>query len=70
MTRMTGLPEEGEDIITTLVNNSLTTYVVVNGNINSDRFNTWLEKIPIIELPENSVIIMDNTALYQGRRLS
>lgn len=70
MTRMTGLPEEGEDIITTLVNNSLTTYVVVNDNINSDRFNTWLEKIPIIELPENSVIIMDNTALYQGRRLS
>ena len=55
-----------ENVIWALVNNSLTACGLVNGNVDSDTFNTWLEKILIPELPKNSVVIMDNAAFHKS----
>ena len=49
-----------------LVNNSLTACGTVNSNVDSDTFNTWLEKILIPELAKNSVIIMDNASFHKS----
>ena len=38
----------------------------MNGNVDSDTFNTWLEKILIPELPKNSVVIMDNASFHKS----
>ena len=57
-----------ENAIGALINNSLTACGIVNGNVDSDTFNTWLEKILVPELPENSVIIMDNASFHKGHR--
>ena len=57
-----------ENVIGALINNSLTACGIVDGNVDSDVFNTWLEKILIPELPENSVIIMDNAAFHKGHK--
>ena len=55
-----------ENVIGALVNNSLTACGTVNGNVDSDTFNTWLEEILIPELPKNSVVIMDNAAFHKS----
>ena len=57
-----------ENVIGALINNSLTACGIVNGNVDSDIFNTWLEKILVPELPKNSVIIMDNPAFHKDHR--
>ena len=49
-----------ENAIGALVNNSLIAFGTVNGNVDSDTFYTWLEKILIPKLPKKSVVIMDN----------
>ena len=38
----------------------------MQGNVDSDVFNTWLEKILIPELPQNSIVIMDNAAFHKN----
>ena len=40
----------------------------INGNVDSDTFNTWLEKILVPELPRNAVMILDNAAFHKGLR--
>lgn len=55
-----------ENIIGALINNSLTACGTVHGNIDSDTFNIWLEKILIPELPKNSVVIMDNASFHKS----
>ena len=55
-----------ENVIGALVNDSLTACGIVNGNVDSDTFNTWLEQILIPELPTNSVVIMDNAAFHKS----
>ena len=57
-----------ENVISALVNNSLTACGIVNGYVDSSTFNTWLEKILVPVLPENTVIIMDNAAFHKGHR--
>jgi len=55
-----------ENVIGALVNNSLIACGIVNGNVDSDTFNTWLEKILIPELPKKSVVIMDNASFHKS----
>ena len=55
-----------ENILGALINNSLTACGTVHGNIDSDTFNTWLEKILIPELPKNSVVVMDNASFHKS----
>lgn len=53
-----------------LANNFLTACIIVNGdvnvNVNYDIFNNLLEKILILEVLKNSVIIIDNTAFHKS----
>ena len=55
-----------ENIIGALINNLLAACGTVHANIDSDIFNTWLEKILIPELPKNSVVIMDNASFHKS----
>ena len=55
-----------ENVIGALVNNSLTACGIVNGNVDYDIFNTWLEKILVPELPKKSVVITDNAFFYKS----
>ena len=41
---------------------------IVEANINTAVFNTWIEKIFIPELPENSVVVMDNAAFHKSQK--
>ena len=58
-----------ENVIGALVNNSLTACGTVNSNVYSNTFNTWLEKILILELPKNSVVIMDNASFHKSLKI-
>jgi transposase len=55
-----------ENVLGALINGSLIGCGIVQGNVDSDVFNTWLEKILIPELPQNSVVIMDNAAFHKS----
>jgi len=39
--------------------------VLFEGSTNSKWFNEWLEKYLLPEIPENSIIIMDNAAFHK-----
>ena len=51
-----------------MIKNSLIACGIVNGNVDSYTFNTWLENILVPELYENSIIIMDNASFHKGHR--
>jgi len=55
-----------KNVLGALINGSLVGCGIVQGNVDSDVFNTWLEKILIPELPQNSVVIMDNAAFHKN----
>ena len=55
-----------ENVLGALINGSLIGCGIVQGNVDSDVFNTWLEKILIPELPQDSVVIMDNAAFHKS----
>ena len=55
-----------ENVLSALINGSLIGCGIVQGNVDSDVFNTWLETILIPELPQNSVVIMDNAAFHKS----
>ena len=57
-----------DNVIGALVNNLFTACRIVNGNVDSDTFNAWLEKILVPELPRNSIVIMDNAAFHKSVR--
>ena len=46
-----------ENVISAFVNNLFTACGIVNGNVDSDTFNTWLEQILIPELSKNTVTV-------------
>ena len=39
---------------------------IVNANVDTDVFNTWLEKILIPDLPQNSIVVMDNASFHKS----
>ena len=41
---------------------------IVEANIDTAVFNTWIEKIFIPDLPENSVVVMDNDAFHKSQK--
>jgi len=41
---------------------------IVQSNIDTEVFNTWVQKIFIPDLPENSVVIMDNAAFHKSQK--
>ena len=53
------------NVISGLSGDSLIGCGIVNANVDTDVFNTWLEKILIPDLPQNSIIVMDNASFHK-----
>ena len=41
---------------------------IVEANVDTEIFNTWIEKIFIPDLPENSVVVMDSAAFHKSEK--
>ena len=54
------------NVISGLSRDSLIGCVIVNANVGTDVFNIWLEKILIPDLPQNSIVIMDNASFHKS----
>ena len=57
-----------KNVIAGLFKNSLIGCGIVEANIDTAVFNTWIEKIFIPDLPENSVVVMDNAAFHKSQK--
>ena len=54
------------NVISVLSGDSLIGCGIVNANVDTDVFNTWLEKILIRGLPQNSIVVMDNASFHKS----
>ena len=52
-------------VIAGLSGSSLIGCGIVEGNVDTAVFNTWIEKILIPDLPKNAVVIMDNASFHK-----
>jgi transposase len=55
------------NVIGAIINNRLLTVCFFDCNIDSDVFYTWLTKDLIPQLPENSVVVMDNASFHKRK---
>ena len=53
------------NVIGALLNNKLLNVNLVNGSINSDVVYAWFRHELLPELPDNSVVVMDNAAFHK-----
>ena len=56
------------NVISGLSGDSLIGCSVVNTNVDTYVFNTWLEKILIPDLPQNSIIVVDNVSFHKSNK--
>ena len=57
-----------QNVIAGLFGDSLIGCGIVEANVDTEIFNTWIEKIFIPDLPENSVVVMDNAAFHKSEK--
>ena len=57
-----------KNVIAALSGTSLIGCGIVEANVDTAVFNTWVEKILIPDLPDNSVIIIDNAAFHKSQK--
>jgi transposase len=57
-------------VIDGLCGTSLIGCGIVEGNVDTAVFNTWVEDILIPDLPKNSVLVMDNAAFHKNQKTS
>lgn len=57
-----------QNVIAGLFGDSLIGCGIVEGNVDTAVFNRWLEEIFIPDLPNNSVIVMDNAAFHKSQK--
>ena len=60
-----GHATEKLNIVAGLLNNKIIAPLVYEYSTDATLFNTWLAKVLIPELPENSIIIMDNARFHK-----
>ena len=53
------------NVIGALLNNVLMIVTLVDGSIDADVFHAWLKHELLSELPDNSVVVMDNAAFHK-----
>ncbi len=56
------------NVIAGLFEDSLIGCGIVEANVDTEVFNTWIEKIFIPDLPENSVVVMDNATFHKSQK--
>jgi len=57
-----------KNVIAGLCGKSLIGCGIVEGNVDASVFNTWVDKVLIPDLPENSVVVMDNAAFHKSEK--
>lgn len=57
-----------QNVLGALINSELTACGIIESNVDSEVFNTWLEKILITQLPKNSIVVMDNATFHKSKR--
>ena len=57
-----------KNVIAGLCGKSLLGCGIVEGNVDASVFNTWIDKMLIPDLPENSVVVMDNAAFHKSQK--
>lgn len=57
-----------KNVIAGLCGKSLIGCGIVQANVDTEVFNTWIDKILIPDLPENSIVIMDNAAFHKSQK--
>ncbi|WP_245677245.1 transposase [Candidatus Arsenophonus triatominarum] len=57
------------NVIGALLGTTLFAIGLFDCNINRDVFYVWITKILLPELPENSVIFMDNASFHKGKNI-
>lgn len=55
-------------MIAALSGSSLIGCGIVEVNVDTAVFNTWVEKILIPDLPDNSVVVMDNATFHKSQK--
>lgn len=53
------------NVIGALLNNELLIVTLVDGSIDADVFHAWIRNELLPELPDNSVVVMDNAAFHK-----
>ena len=59
-----------QNVIAGLFADSLIGCGIVEDNVDTEIFNTWIKKILIPDLPENSVVAIDNAASHKNKKHS
>ena len=57
-----------KNVIAGLCGSSIIGCGIVEGNVDTAVFNTWIEEILIPDLPENSVVVMDNASFHKNQK--
>tara|TARA_Y100000739_G_scaffold219994_1_gene219006 strand:+ start:398 stop:883 length:486 start_codon:yes stop_codon:yes gene_type:complete len=57
-----------KNVIAALYESSIIGCGIIEDNIDTNVFNTWVEKILIPDLPDKSVIVMDNAAFHKSKK--
>ena len=55
-------------MVAALYESSIIGCAIIEDNIDTNVFNTWVEKILIPDLPDKSVIVMDNDAFHKSKK--
>ena len=59
-------PKQRTNVIGALLNNRLLSVVLVDGSVDADVFLAWLRHELLPELPDKSVVVMDNAPFHKG----
>ena len=57
-----------QNVIAGLFGDSLIGCGIVEANVNTEVFNTWIEKVFIPDLPKNSIVVMDNATFHKSQK--
>ena len=56
------------NVVAGLLNNKIIAPLMYEFNTNSEFFNTWIEQCLLPELPQNSVLVMDNAQFHKSEK--
>ena len=67
MAFVTGMARGRKNVVAALYESSIIGCGIIEDNIDTNVFNTWVEKILIADLSDKSVIVMDNAAVHKSK---
>ena len=58
-----------KNVVAALYESSIIRCSIIEDNIDTNVFNTWVEKILIPDLPNKSVVVMSNAAFHKSKKI-